>query len=98
MLYTGTADLWFQPCLILQSMFWPALSYSCAFSLHPLRYMVLPHCDRDKAPPCSSFSFTMVNESHAVLFGGFHSGSGWTNDVYMLDLSRMVSCVELTWN
>ena len=34
----------------------------------------------------------MVDESHAVLFGGFHSGSGYTNDVYMLDLSRMVSC------
>ena len=38
----------------------------------------------------------MVDESHAVLFGGY-SGSGYTNDVYMLDLSRMVSCVELTW-
>ena len=50
-----------------------------------------------RPPPCSHFSFTMVDESHAVLFGG-HSGSGRTNDVYMLDLSRMVSCVELTWN
>ena len=39
-----------QTCLILQSMFWPALSYSCVSSLHPLRYMVLPHCHRDKAP------------------------------------------------
>ena len=41
----------------------------------------------------------MVDESHAVLFGGYQPGSGsGTNDVYMLDLSRMVSCVELTWN
>ena len=36
----------------------------------------------------------MVDESHAVLFGGDHSDFGYTNDVYMLDLSRMVSCVE----
>ena len=50
-----------------------------------------------RPPPCFDFSFTMVDESHAVLFGGF-SDSGRTNDVYMLDLSRMVSCVELTWN
>ena len=50
-----------------------------------------------RPPPCQDFSFTMVDESHAVLFGGV-SGSGKTNDVYMLDLSRMVSCVELTWN
>ena len=50
-----------------------------------------------RPPPCSHFSFTMVDESHAVLFGGI-SGSGFTNDVYMLDLSRMVSSVELTWN
>ena len=32
----------------------------------------------------------MVDESHAVLFGGNQSGVK-TNDVYMLDLSRMVS-------
>ena len=51
-----------------------------------------------RPPPCQDFSFTMVDESHAVLFGGDHSGSGRTNDVYMLDLSRMVSCVDLTWN
>ena len=51
-----------------------------------------------RPPPCNHFSFTMVDESHAVLFGGFQSDSGRTNDVYMLDLSRMVSCVELTWN
>ena len=50
-----------------------------------------------RPPPCHDFSFTMVDESHAVLFGGF-SDSGRTNDVYMLDLSRMVSCVELRWN
>ena len=50
-----------------------------------------------RPPPCQNFSFTMVDESHAVLFGG-SSDSRWTNDVYMLDLSRMVSCVELTWN
>ena len=31
-------------------MFGPALSYSCVSSLHPLRYMVLPHYHRGKAP------------------------------------------------
>ena len=40
----------YKPCLILQSMFGPSLSYSCVSSLHPLRYMVLPHFNRDKAP------------------------------------------------
>ena len=50
-----------------------------------------------RPPPCIYFSFTMVDESHAVLFGGY-SDSGLTNDVYMLDLSRMVSCVGLRWN
>ena len=50
-----------------------------------------------RPPPCSYFSFTMVDESHAVLLGEFGSAR-YTNDVYMLDLSRMVSCVELTWN
>ena len=51
-----------------------------------------------RPPPCRDFSFTMVDDSHAVLFGGYNLGSRFINDVYMLDLSRMVSCVELTWN
>ena len=33
----------------------------------------------------------MVDDHHAVLFGGWVPGHGKTNDVYILDLERMVS-------
>ena len=33
----------------------------------------------------------MVDDHHAVLFGGYVPGQGVTNDVYILDLERMVS-------
>ena len=39
----------------------------------------------------------MVNDHCALLYGGEQSGSGKTNDVYKLDLSKMVSymCIVL---
>ena len=42
-------------------------------------------------PPCSGFSLTMIDEEHAVMFGGFSPASGWSDDVYVLHLPTMVS-------
>ena len=48
-----------------------------------------------RPPPCAGFSFTMIDDHHAVLFGGSHAPEGKkSNDVYVVDLSRMVSMVE----
>ena len=43
-----------------------------------------------RPPPCSAFSFTMVDDYRVVLFGG-NQGPKETNDVYILDLTRMAS-------
>ena len=48
-----------------------------------------------RPPPCSEFSFTMVDDHNAVLFGGRRQGYVLNNDVYTLDLDRMVSCEGL---
>ena len=45
----------------------------------------------ERPPPCNYFSFTMVDDHRAVLFGGFQGGKRRTNDVYLLDLIFMVS-------
>ena len=42
-------------------------------------------------PPPSHFSLTMIDEEHAVMFGGYSPGSGWSADVYVLHLPTMVS-------
>jgi hypothetical protein len=44
-----------------------------------------------RPPPCQDFSLTMVDDSTAVLFGGVLPTDQVTNDVYTLDLKRMVS-------
>ena len=45
-----------------------------------------------RPPPCHNFSFTKVDDHHAVLFGGWdQKNHRRTNDVYSLDLTRMVS-------
>ena len=46
-----------------------------------------------RPPPCSDFSFTMIDDHHAVLFGGVQSDDKLkcTNDVYILDLKIMAS-------
>ena len=49
-----------------------------------------------RPPPCSDFSLTMMDDHHVVLFGGLQCGRRMSSDVYILDLMRMVSCVELT--
>ena len=50
-----------------------------------------PAVSGERPPPCSAFTFTMIDDNHAVLFGGFQApGPKETNDVYILDLARMV--------
>ena len=55
-----------------------------------------PKVSGTRPPPCSHFSLTMIDDHHVVLFGGSQSGWRMSSDVYILDLLRMVSCVELT--
>ena len=44
-----------------------------------------------RPPPCAYFSLTMIDEEHAVMFGGWSPGSGCSTDVYVLHLPTMVS-------
>ena len=44
-----------------------------------------------RPPPCADFSFTKIDEQHAVLFGGQGQGGVVTNNAYLIDLKRMVS-------
>ena len=46
-----------------------------------------------KPTPCSNSSLTMIDDHHAVLFGGNQPQQKKTNDVYILDLRKMVSLV-----
>ena len=40
----------------------------------------------------------MIDDHHAVLFGGIHAPEGMSsNDVYVVDLSKMVSMVEIEY-
>ena len=56
-----------------------------------------PKVSGTRPPPCSDFSLTMMDDHHVVLFGGMQSRGRRSSDVYILDLMRMVSCVELTF-
>ena len=49
-----------------------------------------PAVSGTRPPPINGFSLTMTDDNHAVLFGGY-DGCQKTNDMYTLDLSRMVS-------
>ncbi|XP_064393183.1 kelch domain-containing protein 2-like [Halichondria panicea] len=44
---------------------------------------------RGERPPCSNFTFTMVDQHRAVLFGGWQSGRSRVNDVYLFNFSTM---------
>ena len=44
-----------------------------------------------RPPPCAYFSFTKIDEQHAVLFGGQGQGGHVTNNAYLIDLKKMVS-------
>ena len=44
-----------------------------------------------RPPPRAYFSFTKIDEQHAVLFGGQGQGYVVTNNAYLIDLKKMVS-------
>ncbi|XP_064393790.1 uncharacterized protein LOC135341208 [Halichondria panicea] len=48
-----------------------------------------PELRGERPPPCSNFTFTMVDQNRAVLFGGYQSGRGGVNEVYLLDFRTM---------
>ena len=53
-----------------------------------------PLVSETRPPPCAWFSLTMIVHHLAVLFGGYQASSNsYCNDVYILDLRRMVSCL-----
>lgn len=43
-----------------------------------------------RPPPCSGFSFTLIDNRRAVMFAGYHPELGQTNDTYTIDLQSMV--------
>ena len=57
----------------------------------PLGSWSSPSVKGSRPPPCSAFSLTMIDEEHAVMFGGLSPGSGYSTDVYVLHLPTMVS-------
>ena len=55
-----------------------------------------PATTGDRPPPCSGLTFTAVDHSKGVLFGGYSDEQRRMNDVYIIDLSTMVCvCVWL---
>ena len=50
-----------------------------------------PSVKGSRPPPCCAFSLTMIDEEHAVMFGGFSLALGYSADVYVLHLPTMVS-------
>ena len=42
-------------------------------------------------PSAINFSLTMIDEEHAVMFGGCRSNSNFSADVHVLNLPTMVS-------
>ena len=51
-----------------------------------------PELRGERPPPCSSFTFTMVDKHRAVLFGGYqYDRRCRVNDVYLFNLRDMVS-------
>ena len=53
-----------------------------------------PSVKGSRPPPCAYFSLTMIDEERAVKFGGNDSMVN-LNDVYVLHMSTMVSCLLL---
>ena len=54
-----------------------------------------PATTGERPPPCSSFTFTAIDDRRAVLFGGGNGEQGRMNDVYIIDLHTMVMTVLL---
>ena len=46
---------------------------------------------KGERPPCANFTFTMVDQHRAVLFGGSQPERNGVNDVYLFNFRDMVS-------
>ena len=56
-----------------------------------------PEVSGTRPPPCKDCSFTMIDERYAVMFGGTQPGPKATNDMYMLDVIKMVCLQRLVF-
>ena len=54
-----------------------------------------PSLKGSRPPPYVLFSLTMIDEESAVMFGGMDPNKKLLNDVYILHMSTMVSCLLL---
>ena len=50
-----------------------------------------PVTSGERPPPCAAFTFTSIDNRRAVLFGGRNGAQGVMNDVYIIDLEKMVA-------
>ena len=51
----------------------------------------------ERPPPCSHCTFTRVDDSRAVVFGGRKEEWERNNDVYIIDLHAMVMLYSYRW-
>ena len=64
--------------------------------LYPLGLWSSPIIGGKSPLPCSRSTLTMIDDHRAVLFGGYLGRElGVTDDVFIIDLSRMVSSFDL---
>ena len=47
-----------------------------------------PNITGQPPPPCYSFTLTPVGERRAALFGGFSGSGAFSDDLFIVDLSR----------
>lgn len=56
-----------------------------------------PTVSGTRPTPCKECSLTMIDERYALLFGGTQPGPRISNDMYMLDIVRMVCLQYFLW-
>ena len=70
------------------------LDIVCLISLSSGKWSI-PTTTGPRPPPCSSFSFTVISDHIAVLFGGYQRGRrGTVSDCYVMNFETMV-CTEV---
>ena len=61
------------------------------FSYFHIGTWYVPHVSGSCPPPCSGFSFDMINTRQALLFGGKTVKDSVLNDVFLLSLDKWVN-------
>ena len=49
---------------------------------------ISPQVLGESPPPCSGFTFTSIGDNRAVMFGGYQSGKGRSDDVYIAEMTK----------